>query len=53
LINVFYGRLSPKDDIKLTMIVEAINKRLKTRFERYHEFFFENSNSCIEFVDVL
>ena len=31
---------APKDDFKLTMIVEAVNKRSKTRFERCHEFFF-------------
>lgn len=29
LINIFYGRLSPKEDFKLTMIVEATNKRTK------------------------
>ena len=53
MINIFYGRLSPKDDFKLTMIVEATNKRTKQRFERFHDFFFENPSDCLDFVEIV
>ena len=53
LLKVIIGRESNKDDIKVTMIIDPFNQRIKGRQEIFHEFFFESSNFAYNLIEII
>ena len=53
LIQVIYGRLSEKDDYKLTLVMDIFTLGFKEREDISEEFYFNVKSQCRDLVDLI
>lgn len=53
LLKVIIGKESNKDNIKVTLIIDPFNQRIKGRQEIFHEFFFESSIFAYNLIEII